>query len=47
MRLYLVNAPAGSSLKVVAIAIVAPDSTYERAVAAAAPVLDTIEFHAP
>lgn len=45
MRLYLFDAPEGSSMRILAIAIVAPESTFERAVEAAAPVLESIEFH--
>lgn len=34
-------------MRTLAIAIVAPGSRFERAVEAAAPVVDSIEFHAP
>jgi hypothetical protein len=47
MRLYLFDAPEGSSMRVLAIAIVAPAASFERAVQAAAPVVDSVEFHAP
>ena len=47
MRLYLFDMPEGSSMRILAIAIVAPESRFERAVKAAAPVVDSIEFHAP
>lgn len=47
MRLYLFDAPEGSSMRILAIAIVAPESRFERAVEAAAPVVDSIEFHGP
>ena len=47
MRLYLFDAPEGSSMRILAIAIVAPESSFERAVEAAAPVVDSLEFHAP
>ena len=47
MRLYLLDAPEGSSMRVLAIAIVAPESSFERAVKAAAPIVDSVEFHAP
>jgi len=47
MRLYLFDAPEGSSMRIQAIAIVAPESRFERAVEAAAPVVDSVEFHAP
>jgi hypothetical protein len=44
MRLYLLDVPQGLSMRILAIAIVAPESRFERAVEAAAPLLDTIEF---
>lgn len=44
MRLYLFDVPEGSSMRMLAIAIVAPESTFERAVEAAAPVVDSLEF---
>jgi len=47
MKLYLLDAPEGASLQVLAIAIAAPRTTFDRAVEAAAPVLDSIEFHLP
>ena len=47
MRLYLFDVPEGSSMRILAIAIVAPESRFERAVEAAAPVVDSVEFHAP
>jgi DNA-binding CsgD family transcriptional regulator len=43
MRLYLFDAPEGSSMRILAIAIVVPESRFERAVEGAAPV---VEFHA-
>ena len=47
MRLYLLDVPEGSSMRILAIAIVAPESRFERAMEAATPVLDSVEFHAP
>jgi len=47
MRLYLFDAPEGSSMRILAIAIVAPESRFERAVDAAAPIVDSVEFHVP
>lgn len=35
------------SRRILAIAIVAPEARFERVLEAAAPVLDSIEFHAP
>ena len=46
MRLYLVDVPDGLSMRVLVIAVVAPEATFERAVAEALPVVDSIEFHA-
>jgi hypothetical protein len=45
MRLYLFNAPGGLSMRTLAVAIVAPESRFERAVESAAPIIDSIEFH--
>lgn len=47
MRLYVVDVPSGLSMRTLAIAVVAPESRFESAVEAAAPVVDSIEFHAP
>jgi hypothetical protein len=47
MRLYLLDLPAGASARILAIAIVAPESEFERVEDTAAPVLDSIEFHVP
>lgn len=47
MRLYLFDAPEGLSMRILAIAIVAPESRFERAVEAAEPVIDSVEFRAP
>jgi len=47
MRLYMFDAPEGSSMQTMAIAIVAPESSFERAVEAAKPVIDSVEFHTP
>jgi hypothetical protein len=43
MRLYLFDMPEGSSMRVLGIAIVAHESRFERAVATAAPVIDSLE----
>ena len=45
MRLYLVDLPSGGSAQTLSIAISAPDSSFERVVEAAAPILDSFEFH--
>ena len=47
MRLYLFDVPEGLSMPILAIAIIAPESRFERAVEAAAPVVGSVEFHAP
>jgi hypothetical protein len=47
MRLYLFDVPDGLSMRILVIAIVAPEARFERAVGAAAPVVDSVEFHAP
>jgi hypothetical protein len=47
MRLYLFDVPVGSSMRTLAIAINAPESRFESVVEAAAPVVDSVEFHAP
>jgi hypothetical protein len=44
IRLYLVDLPEGSSMRVLAIAIVASEARFERAAELAAPVVDSIEF---
>lgn len=46
MRLYLYDLPEGSSMRILGVAIVAPESRFERAVEAAAPVA-AVEFHVP
>jgi hypothetical protein len=45
MRLYLLDLPEGMSARILAIAIVAQESEFERVVNAAEPVLDSFEFH--
>lgn len=47
IRLYLVDLPEGSSAGILAVAIGAPDSAFDRVVKQAAPILDSIEFHEP
>jgi hypothetical protein len=47
MRFYLLDTPEGSSMQFLAIALVAPESKFEKAVEAAAPVVDSVEFHTP
>jgi len=47
MRLYLFDVPEGSSMRILAIAIIAPESRFERAVDAAVPIVDSVEFHVP
>ena len=45
MRLYLLDVPEGSSIRILAIAIVAPEARFERVLEAASPVLDSVRFH--
>jgi hypothetical protein len=47
MRFYLVDVSEGLSMRILAIAIIAPESSFERAVEAAAPVIDSVEFNVP
>ena len=47
MRLYLVDLPEGSTIRILAIAVVAPEARFEDLIEAAAPVIDSVEFHAP
>jgi hypothetical protein len=44
-RLYLLDLPGGSA-RVVAIAIISSEDGFERALASAAPIVDSFEFHA-
>jgi hypothetical protein len=46
-RLYLLDAPTGSSIRILAIAINAPERDFEHVMEAAEPILDSFEFHAP
>lgn len=45
MRLYLLDMPEGSATPILAIAVVAPEASFEAVVEAAAPILKSIEFH--
>jgi hypothetical protein len=47
MRLYLLDAPEGSSMRFMVIATIAPESRFDRMVEAAAPVVESVEFHTP
>jgi hypothetical protein len=47
MRLYLLDLPEGSATPILAIAIVAPEARFDAVIEAAAPILDSFEFHAP
>ncbi len=44
MRLYLLDMPEGSATRILAIAVVAPEPSFETVVEAAAPILDSIQF---
>jgi hypothetical protein len=45
MRLYLLDLPEGSATRILAIAIVAPEARFDAVLEAAAPVIESIEFH--
>lgn len=45
MRLYLFDVPATSGMQWLAVAIVAPEAHFERAVTSAVPLIDSIEVH--
>jgi hypothetical protein len=44
MRLYLLDLPGGSQ-RILAISVVSPEARFEQVVGAAAPILDSVEFH--
>jgi hypothetical protein len=46
MRLYLVDLPEGSATRILAIVVFGSHGAFESMVEAAAPVLDSFEFHA-
>jgi hypothetical protein len=46
MRLYVLDLPEGMSARILTIAILAPKQDFEHVVEAAAPILDSFEFHA-
>jgi hypothetical protein len=45
MRLYLLDLPEGVSARILGIAIAAPAARFDAVIEAAAPTLDSIEFH--
>jgi hypothetical protein len=45
MRLYLLDLPEEISAGILAIAIAAPESRFDQVVEAAAPIVDSVEFH--
>jgi hypothetical protein len=45
LRLYLVDLPAGMSIRTLAITVRAPEEHFEDVLAAAAPIIGRIEFH--
>jgi hypothetical protein len=47
MRLYLFDVPEGLSMRILAIGVIAPELDFLRAVDAATPIIDSIEFHVP
>lgn len=44
-RLYLVDMPEASTTRILAIAVVAPESRFDAVTEAAAPIIESIEFH--
>ena len=46
MRLYLVDYP-GDAAQVLAIAVIAPEETFERVIEEATPIVESLEIHAP
>ena len=46
MRLYLLDLPEGLSARTLAIAISAPDASFEHVMEAAESIVDSFEFHA-
>jgi hypothetical protein len=47
LRLYLVDLPEGMLVRTLAITVVAPKDRFEDVIAETAPIIDSIEFHAP
>jgi hypothetical protein len=45
VRLYLLDLPEGLSARILAIAVLAPETRFESVMEAAAPILDSLEFH--
>ena len=45
LRLYLVDLPAGMSVKTLAITVVAPKDDFDEVIADTAPIIESIEFH--
>ena len=47
LRLYLVDLPEGMSVPTLAITVVAPEERFEEVIEETAPIIESIEFHAP
>jgi hypothetical protein len=47
MRLYLFDLPEGSSARILAIAIKAPEADFNRVLEEVTPILDSFEFRTP
>ena len=47
LRLYLVDLPEGMSVQTLAITVVAPEERFDEVIEETAPIIDSIEFHAP
>ena len=46
LRLFLVDLPEGMSMRTLAITVMAPVARFDKAVADATPIIESIEFHA-
>ena len=47
LRLYLVDLPEGMSVATLAITVVAPEERFDEVIVETAPIIESIEFHAP
>jgi hypothetical protein len=47
LRLYLVDLPEGMSVRTLAITVVAPEERFDEVIEETAPIIESIEFHAP
>lgn len=47
LRLYLVDLPEGMAVETLAITVVGPEERFEELIEETAPIIESIEFHAP